>query len=116
MAAFGVAHDESQDAYLMVYSPWPAFCSELDVRVADTPVGPWTEPIPITLPGCSEDVGGLAGHCYTGTPQLQLCGPEELGAATSTCSPTPDSGSTSPSSSRSSSRRPHPERTPTPQR
>lgn len=79
VASFGVVHDTSQDAYFMVYSPWPAFCSELDVRVAATPVGPWSEPVPITLPGCSEEVGGLAGHCYAATPQMEVCGPEELG-------------------------------------
>ena len=79
VAAFSVVRDGHVNAYLMVYSPWPAFCSEVDVRVAGTPVGPWTSPVPITLPGCSGEVAGLDGHCYTATPQMQLCGPGEFG-------------------------------------
>lgn len=79
VAAFGVVRDDRHDAYLMVYSPWPAFCSELAVRVADTPVGPWSEPVPITLPGCRQEVAGLAQHCYAATPQMQLCGADEFG-------------------------------------
>jgi hypothetical protein len=77
VASFGVVHAEQPDAYLMAYSPWPAFCGELAVRVAATPVGPWTSAVPITLSGC----GGEAddGHCYTATPQMQLCGPDEFG-------------------------------------
>jgi hypothetical protein len=79
IAAFGVDHHADFDAYLMVYSPWPGFCSELDVRVADAPVGPWTEPVPITLPDCSGEDSGVAQHCYAATPQMQMCIGDELG-------------------------------------
>lgn len=79
VAAFGVTHDHRIGAHLMTYSPWPAFCGEITVRVAMTPVGPWTSPVPITLPGCVGEVRGLDPHCYTATPQMQLCGPDEFG-------------------------------------
>lgn len=79
VAAFGVVDDDGLDAHLMVYSPWPGFCSELAVRVADTPVGPWTQPVPITLPDCTDEDAELAEHCYAATPQMQLCGPDEFG-------------------------------------
>ncbi len=79
VASFSVVHDDRLDAHLMAYSPWPAFCGEVAVRVAATPVGPWTSPVPITLPGCSGEVAGLDGHCYTATPQMQLCGHDEFG-------------------------------------
>jgi hypothetical protein len=78
VASFGVVHDKNHEAHLMVYSPWPGFCGELDVRVADTPVGPWTGPIPITLPDCTEDIAGLEQSCYAGTPQMQLCDDSEI--------------------------------------
>ncbi len=76
VAAFGVTYDEDFDTHLMVYSPWPGFCSVLAVRASDTPVGPWTDAVEITFPGCSATDNGVDQYCYAATPQMQLCEPE----------------------------------------
>jgi hypothetical protein len=73
IAAFGVTYADDFDAYLMVYSPWPGFSRRAAVRASETPVGPWTESIDISLPGCVGEVSGLEVHCYAVTPQTQLC-------------------------------------------
>jgi hypothetical protein len=75
VAAFGVTYDEDDDTHVMVYSPWPGFCGVVAVRASDTPVGPWTDAIEITLPNCSGEIAGLNEHCYAATPQTQLCEP-----------------------------------------
>ena len=78
VAQFGVTHYEGDDdntdddAYLMVYSPWPGFCDVLAVRASDTPVGPWTDAVEITFPNCSDTEDE---YCYAATPQMQLCEP-----------------------------------------
>ncbi len=76
VAQFGVTYDEDFDTHLMVYSPWPGFCSVLAVRASDTPVGPWTDAVEITFPGCSATDNGVDEYCYAATPQMQLCEPE----------------------------------------
>ena len=78
VAAFGVTHLEGYDSHLLVYSPWPGFCSVLAVRASDTPVGPWTDAVEITFPNCmgTEPVKELYEHCYAGTPQTQLREPD----------------------------------------
>jgi hypothetical protein len=68
-----VNDDEVFDTHLMVYSPWPGFCSVLAVRASDTPVEPWTDAVDITFPNCSRTVNGVDEHCYAATPQMQLC-------------------------------------------
>jgi hypothetical protein len=73
VAAFGVDYAPRLDVFLMVYTPWPGFCGQLAVRASTTPVGPWTEPLMITLPNCETDAGDLSKVCYAGTPQMQLC-------------------------------------------
>jgi len=73
VAAFGVVNDPHLDVYLMVYTPWPGFCGQLAVRVSTTPVGPWTEPLEIAVPGCGPEPGAPSAVCYAGTPQMQLC-------------------------------------------
>ena len=75
VAAFGVTYHEGYDTHVMVYSPWPGFCGVVAVRASDTPVGPWTDAIEITLPNCSGEIAGLHEHCYAATPQTQLCEP-----------------------------------------
>jgi hypothetical protein len=72
VSAFTVADDEQHDAYVMVYSPWPGFTDRLHVRVATTPVGPWTAPVEVFLPGCSDTNGGVQYLCYAGTAQPKL--------------------------------------------
>jgi hypothetical protein len=73
VAAFGVVFEPRIHAFLMVYTPWPGFCGQLAVRVAVTPVGPWSEPLVITLPDCESADGEPSGVCYAATPQMQLC-------------------------------------------
>ena len=73
VAAFGLAYDPDLEAYLMVYTPWPGPGERVAVRVAQAPVGPWSEPVGVTLPDCTGEIAGMTQHCYAGTPQLQLC-------------------------------------------
>jgi hypothetical protein len=73
VAAFGVTYDEVFDTHLMVYSPWPGFCNVLAIRASDTPVGPWTDAVEITFPGCGATDNGVDEYCYAATPQMQLC-------------------------------------------
>jgi hypothetical protein len=49
------------------------------VRVATTPVGPWTAPVEVNLPGCGDTVAGVAFRCYAGTAQPKLSEPGLLG-------------------------------------
>lgn len=73
VAAFAVTYDEVFDTHLMVYSPWPGFCNVLAIRASDTPVGPWTDAVEITFPGCGTTDNGADEYCYAATPQMQLC-------------------------------------------
>lgn len=79
VSAFTLTYDDAHGAYLMVYSPWPGFTDRVVVRVATTPVGPWTEPVEVFLPGCGESNGGAKFWCYAGTAQPKLSGPGLLG-------------------------------------
>ncbi len=72
VAAFGLAYDPDVDAYVMVYTPWPGPGDRVAVRVAQTPVGPWSEPVGVTLPDCTGEIRGMTQHCYAGTPQLHF--------------------------------------------
>ncbi len=72
VAAFTLTYDDVHDVYLMVYSPWPGFTDRVVVRVAETPVGPWTEPVEVFLPGCDDTTGGVQYRCYAGTAQPKL--------------------------------------------
>lgn len=79
VSAFTLTHDASHGAYLMVYSPWPGFTDRVHVRVATTPVGPWTEPVEVFLPGCGDTNGEVQYWCYAGSAQPKLSGPGLLG-------------------------------------
>ena len=72
VAAFNIKADPSHGAYVMVYSPWPGFTDRVEVRVATTPVGPFTDPVTVVLPGCEETTGGVTYLCYAGTAQPAL--------------------------------------------
>lgn len=79
VAAFTLTRDRVHDAYLMVYSPWPGFTDRVEVRVAETPVGPFTDPVTVFLPGCNDKTGGFEYFCYAGTAQPSLSKPGLLG-------------------------------------
>lgn len=79
VAAFTLTRDRTHDAYLMVYSPFPGFTDRVEVRVATTPVGPFTDPVTVTLPGCMDTTGGAKYYCYAGTAQPSLSKPGLLG-------------------------------------
>lgn len=53
--------------YVMAYTPWPAFQSQVAVRVAHRPEGPWSEPQLFDLPGCS-----ASQHCYAANIQPHI--------------------------------------------
>ena len=79
VAALTLTHDPAHGAYVMVYSPFPGFTDRVEVRVATTPVGPFTDPVTVMLPGCGESSGGVQYWCYAGTVQPSLSGPGLLG-------------------------------------
>ncbi len=79
VAAFTVTYDAAHNAWLMVYSPWPGFTDRVEVRVADTPVGPFSDPVTVYLPGCNDTTGGVAYYCYAGTAQPKLSSTGLLG-------------------------------------
>jgi len=79
VSAFTLTRDAAHGAYLMAYSPWPGFVDRVHVRVATTPVGPWTPPVEVMLPGCCETLDGVSYWCYAGTAQPELSGPGLLG-------------------------------------
>jgi hypothetical protein len=72
VASFTVTRDVTHGAYVMVYSPWPGFTDRVHVRVSRTPVGPWTAPVEVFLPGCNDSNGGVQYLCYAGTAQPKL--------------------------------------------
>lgn len=69
VAAFNVARDPVLGVYVMAYSPWPGFIDRLYVRVASTPIGPWSTPVPIQLPDCVDVIGATTYRCYAGSAQ-----------------------------------------------
>jgi hypothetical protein len=66
---FSVVRDPTVGRYLMVYSPWPALSGQLEVRVADSPVGPWSVSVDVPLPGCDDPTGGELLRCYAASAQ-----------------------------------------------
>lgn len=64
IAAFNVAFDPDFDRYLMTYSPWPGFTDEIFIRASRTPVGPWSEPLTVQMPGCMDKIGQANFLCY----------------------------------------------------
>ena len=66
---FSVVEEPSLSRYAMVYSPWPAWVSHLELRVADSPVGPWSEPTAVRLPECEGPSGEEVNRCYAASAQ-----------------------------------------------
>jgi hypothetical protein len=79
VAAFDLEHDEDLGIYVMAYTPWPGFCGRVALRIAETPVGPWTEPVEVTLPDCREEIDGQGYYCYAGTLLSTRCAAETVG-------------------------------------
>ena len=79
VASFTVSYDPAFGAYVMAYSPWPGYQSRAAVRFAASPVGPWTAPVEVQLPGCSDLVAGVGYYCYAITSQPSLSSPGHLG-------------------------------------
>jgi len=72
VAAFTVSRDPVFGLYVMVYSPWPGFVDKAYVRVSSNPVGPWSRPVVIQLPGCSDPLGSSFYSCYAASAQPRL--------------------------------------------
>ncbi|MFM7067997.1 MAG: hypothetical protein ACKOYM_00925, partial [Actinomycetes bacterium] len=78
-ASFTVSFDPVHHVYVMAYTPWPGIVGRLQVRVATLPSGPWTAPVDVQLPGCSDQVAGVSFYCYAGTAQPAFSGDGLLG-------------------------------------
>jgi hypothetical protein len=77
--SLSVSRDPAAGGYVMVYSPWPARTTELEVRVAADPQGPWGEPSPVALDGCRDTFAGVEYYCYAATAQPAFSEPGRLG-------------------------------------
>jgi hypothetical protein len=74
-----VTFDAPHGVYVMAYAPWPGFVDRGEVRVARQPWGPWSPPVELYLPGCSNTVNTAFLACYAFTAQPQLSSPSTLG-------------------------------------
>jgi hypothetical protein len=72
VASFTTRYDAATGLYVMAYSPWPGFTDQVVVRVATSPVGPWSAPVQVFLPDCHDSLSGTGYYCYAGTAQLQF--------------------------------------------
>lgn len=80
VASLTVARDDAHGVWVMAYSPWPGYTDRVAVRVATSPVGPWTAPLEVLLPGCVDQPQGMPEfYCYAGTVQPQMSTPTMLG-------------------------------------
>jgi hypothetical protein len=81
VASYTTRYDAASGLYVMAYSPWPGFTDQIVVRIGTSPVGPWTAPVQVHLPGCHDSVEGTAYHCYAGTAQPQFSVGNLLGSS-----------------------------------
>jgi hypothetical protein len=72
VASYTTRYDATTGLYVMAYSPWPGFTDQMVVRIGTSPVGPWTAPVQVHLPGCHDSIAGTAYYCYAGTAQPQF--------------------------------------------
>ncbi len=79
VAAFNVAWDPALDRFVMAYSPWPGYTSEVMLRVARTPTGPWSEPVSIAMSGCQDSIGPVGYFCYAAGAHTALGTPGQIG-------------------------------------
>ena len=79
VGGFTVTHDAVVGAYVMAYSPWPGSTEVMEVRVAADPLGPWSSPVTIHLPGCDDHIGSRQFGCYAASAQPAFSTPGHLG-------------------------------------
>jgi hypothetical protein len=79
IAAFTVTYDEAIGAYVMAYSPAPVYCDRIALRLAVTPVGPWTPAVEVSLADCMNTVDDKTFACYAATAQPAFSNPGRLG-------------------------------------
>lgn len=79
VGGFTVTHDAVIGAYVMAYSPWPGSTEVMEVRVAADPLGPWSSPVTIHLPGCDDHIGSRQFGCYAASAQPAFSTPGHLG-------------------------------------
>ncbi len=79
VAAFNVAWEPALSRFVMAYSPWPGYTSEMMLRVARTPTGPWSEPVSVSMPGCEDRIGSVGYFCYAGGSHVALTTPGSIG-------------------------------------
>jgi len=79
VGGFTVTRDPVLDMFVMAYSPWPGFTEVMEVRVAADPLGPWSSPVTIHLPGCADRIGTRLFGCYAATAQPAFSSPGRLG-------------------------------------
>jgi hypothetical protein len=75
VASFTVTRDAVHGVWVMAYVAYPGLSSMVFARVATTPVGPWSAPVQIDLPGC----GGDGNWCYAGSAQPKFSTAGHLG-------------------------------------
>ncbi|MEZ5323050.1 MAG: hypothetical protein R2698_13440 [Microthrixaceae bacterium] len=76
---FSIAFEPHLDAWVMVTSPWPGQVPFVAVRIAERPEGPWSGPLTVRLPGCSDRRGELHLGCYAANVQPRFSEPGRLG-------------------------------------
>jgi len=62
---FSIGAVPGGSGYVMMYSPWPGYAPTAAVRVARSPMGPWSPPVEFPLPKCG--TGIMA--CYSANVQ-----------------------------------------------
>ncbi|MFZ4516962.1 MAG: DUF4185 domain-containing protein [Microthrixaceae bacterium] len=50
--------------WVMLYTPWPGYVGTASFRTATRPEGPWSAPVELTLPGCTDTYRGVPQTCY----------------------------------------------------
>jgi hypothetical protein len=62
--------------YVMAYTASPGFTTTAQIRWADRPQGPWSEPVAVPLPDCEAD---LANACYAVSVHPELSSGSRVG-------------------------------------
>jgi len=74
-----VVYDPATALYVMGYSPWPGYTTQMALRVATSPEGPFSPPLILSLPGCVDALGGEGLFCYAAGVQPRFSTPGRLG-------------------------------------
>lgn len=74
-----VSYDAATDLYVMGYSPWPGYTTQMALRFATSPQGPFSQPLILSLPGCQDTFGGEGRFCYAAGIQPQFSTTGRLG-------------------------------------